>query len=210
MFPLKRAVVSCHGFSRPWLRLTDTLCTGIWFAWSFVFPSTLLLPPADVSPDTVLIFVLEKNRLFVTGTTIRSSAHVQFTWISVFSDDLSFSSILYLCYVLDDFWTIRTTFSLFLFTHPFRSLSNPAFLTTSDLLPNFPLTPEVNNVSCLPMDRATLSGSSRFLFLFMYRMTVSLYFWYSPILFCQWGISSPCSVSLRLGWSPVLVVCSTH
>ena len=51
----------------------------------------------------------------------------------VFVDDLSFSSIWYFCYVLDDFWTIRTTFLFFYFTRPFRSLSNPAILTTSAL-----------------------------------------------------------------------------
>ena len=99
---------------------------------------------------------------------------------------------------------------LFFLTRPFRSFSNPAVLTTSALLPNFSVTPDLNNVVRLPMDGATSAGSSRALFLFIYRMTVSVYFWYLPVLFCQCGLFSPCSVSLRLGWSPVLFVCSTH
>ena len=105
---------------------------------------------------------------------------------------------------------LEPLFLFFLFTRPFRSLSNPVILTTSALLPNFHVTPDVNNVARLPMDSATPSRSSRILFLFIYQTTVSVYFWYSPVLFCQWGLSSLCSVSLRLGWSPVLVVCSTH
>ena len=209
MFPLKRAVVSCPGFPRPRLRLTDTLCPGVWFAWSFLFPSTLLLPPADVSPATVIIFVVKKTgyswptRLYNRLLTCSSRGYL------VFVDDLSFSSVWYFCYVLDDFWSIRTTFSLFL-TRPFRSFSNPAVLKTSALLPNFSVTPDLNNVVRLTMDGATSAGSSRFLFLFIYRTTVSVCFWYLPVLFCQWGLSSPFSVSLLLGWSPVLVVCSTH
>ena len=44
-----------------------------------MFSSTLLLPPADVSPAALLIFVLEKNGLFVTDTAVRTSAQAMVT-----------------------------------------------------------------------------------------------------------------------------------
>ena len=77
--------------------------------------------------------------------------------------------------------------------------------------PNSPVTPDVNNVALLPMHSATPSGSSRVLFLFIYRTTVSVYFWVlaRPVLsmrsflslFClsaTWVISRSCSMFVQL------------